>query len=169
MIAITHLVVSVLLIELLTLDRNDAFVALMFGVFIDLDHLIGLKNYAKANGIQAVFDFDSLAQADGQWKSMLHNPVAVAVVGPISVASRLMIPLLFWGVHVSMDFVEENFLGNFSTLEAVLLTVAGIGFVTIRYGKYHQSYAAGTFSQYMRIELVRLKDILRPSAVRAAH
>jgi len=165
MIAITHLVVSLLLIELLTLDRNDAFVALLFGVFIDFDHLIGLKDYAKANGIRAIFDFDSLTHAGGQWKSLLHSPVAIAVVGPISVASRLMIPLLFWGVHISMDFVEESFLGNFSTLEAMLLAIAGIGLVTIRYGKYLQSYAAGTFSQYLRIELGWLKGIVRPSAV----
>jgi len=165
MIAITHLVVSLLLIELLTLDRNDAFVAILFGVFIDFDHLIGLKDYAKANGIQAVFDFDSLTHAGGQWKSLLHSPVAIAVVGPISVASRLMIPLLFWGMHIAMDFVEENFLGNFSTLEAMLLAIASIGLVTIRYGKYLQSYADGTFSQYLSIELGWLKGIVRPSAV----
>jgi hypothetical protein len=165
MIAITHLVVSLLLIELLTLDRNDAFVALLFGVFIDFDHLIGLKDYAKANGIRAVFDLDSLTHADGQWKSLLHSPVAIAVVGPISVASRLMIPLLFWGVHISMDFVEESFLGNFSTPEAMLLAISGIGLVTIRYGKYLQSYAAGTFSQYLRIEFGWLKGIVRPSTV----
>ena len=165
MIAITHLVVSLLLIELLTLDRNDAFVAVLFGVFIDFDHLIGLKDYAKANGIRAVFDFDSLTHAGGQWKSLLHNPVAIAVVGPISVASRFMIPFLFWGVHISMDFVEESFLGNFSTLEAMLLAIASIGLVTIRYGKYLQSYADGTFSQYLSIELGWLKGIVRPSAV----
>jgi hypothetical protein len=164
MIAITHLVVSLLLIELLMLDRNDAFVALLFGVFIDFDHLIGLKDYAKANGIQAVFDFDSLANAGGHWKSLLHSPIAIAIVGPLSLASRLMIPLLFWGVHISMDFVEESFLGNFSTLEAMLLAMVGIGLVTIRYGKYLQSYAAGTFNQYMKIELRWLRGIVRPSA-----
>ena len=164
MIAITHLVVSLFLIEILTLDRNDAFVALMFGVFIDLDHLIGLKDYAKANGIRAVFDFDSLAHADGQWKSLLHSPIAVGIVTPISVASRLMIPLIFWGMHISMDFVEENFLGNFSAIEATLLAIAGIGLVSIRYSKYVQSYSAGTFSQYLRIELGRMRGIIRPSA-----
>jgi len=165
MIALTHLVVSLLLIELLTLDRNDAFVALLFGVFIDFDHLIGLRDYAKANGVRAVLDFDSLAHADGHWKSLLHSPVAIAVVGPISVASRLMIPLLFWGVHISMDFVEENLLGNFSSLEAMLLAIAGIGLVTIRYAKYLQSYAEGEFVQYLKIELSWLKSTLRPSAV----
>src|SRR4030066_378891 len=50
MLALTHIVASLLLIQLMTLDRNDAFVALLFGVFIDLDHLFGLKNYAESVG-----------------------------------------------------------------------------------------------------------------------
>jgi hypothetical protein len=164
MIAITHLVVSLLLIELLTLDRNDAFVALLFGVFIDFDHLIGLEKYAKANGIRAVFNFDSLTHAGGQWKSLMHSPMAIGVVGPLSVASRLMVPLLFWGVHILMDFVEENYLGNFSAPEAMLLAIASIGLVTMRYGRYLQSYAEGTFSQYLRLELGWLNGIVRRPA-----
>lgn len=157
MIAITHLVVSLLLIQLLYLDRNDAFVALMFGVFIDLDHLLGLGDYAKANGIKAVFDFGSLTDAGGHWKSLFHSPVAIAVVGPLSIASKLAIPLLFWGIHIAMDFVETTYLGIFSAPEGVFLGLAAFAFVSVRYADYLKSYSSGTLLQYVRTELASLR------------
>ena len=40
MLAITHLVVSLLLIQVLMLDRNDSFVALTFGVFIAMGNFL---------------------------------------------------------------------------------------------------------------------------------
>src|SRR5512137_378254 len=124
MLSITHIVVSLLLIQLMSLDKNDAFVALLFGVFIDLDHLFGLKNYAQAHGVMSLFNFDNLTNPGGHWKSLMHNPVAIAVVGPLSFVSRLAIPLIFWGMHIGMDFVQENLLGVFSEAEAMLLVFA---------------------------------------------
>jgi hypothetical protein len=165
MLSITHLVVSLLLIQILMLDRNDAFVALVFGVFIDLDHLFGLREYAQANGIRSLFDLQNMINPGGHWKSMLHSPIAIAVISPLSIASRLMVPLLFWGVHISMDIIEESLLGNFSTIEAMLFAVVGLALVTIRYGKYLESYASGTFSHYVRMELDGLRGVLRPSTL----
>src|SRR4030065_7187 len=89
MIAVTHLVVCLLLIELMHLDRNDAFVAWVFGVFIDLDHLFGLRDYVQANGVMAVFDMDDIVNPGGHWKSLMHSPIAVMVVGPVFIAFRL--------------------------------------------------------------------------------
>ena len=163
MLALTHLIVSLLLIQLLTLDRNDAFVGLLFGVFIDVDHLIGLKDYTQTNGYAAVFDLDSITNPGGHWKSLFHSPVAVAVVGPLSVASRFAIPLVFWGIHVAMDFVEETFLGNFSGVEAMLFAMVGIAFVSLRYAKYLESYARGTLGQYFRVEMEGIKRLFSPA------
>lgn len=133
--AITHLAVSLLLIQLLMLDRNDSFVALTFGVLIDLDHLFGLKEYVGAQGIGGVLDFESLMNADGQWKSMLHTPAAAMVVGPVATASRLALPLLFWGVHISMDFAEDTVLGLFSACEMLLLSGSVLALLWISYRK----------------------------------
>jgi hypothetical protein len=74
-----------------------------------------------------------------------------------------MVPLLFWGVHISMDVIEESLLGNFSTIEAMLFAVVGLALVTIRYGKYLESYASGTFSHYLRMEFDGLRGVFRPS------
>lgn len=150
-----------MLIYFLNLDRNDAFVALLFGVFIDVDHLFGLEGYVKANGIVGLVDFDGLMNADGHWKSLLHNPVAVMVVGPLSVASRLAVPLLFWAVHVGMDYVEDAFLGVFSFPEAVLLTVMSLGLVTMRFSKHLELRPDATLWQYLAVEWRILRDAIR--------
>jgi len=163
MLAITHIIVSLLLIQIFLLDRNEAFVALLFGVFIDVDHLFGLHLYAKANGVMAVFDVDSLMNADGHWKSMMHNPVAVGIVGPLSVAFRLGIPLVFWGLHVTMDFLEDAYLGLFSSSEAILLLLATFALISIRYGKYLESYSAGTLGHYFRMEYESVRSMFRTS------
>jgi hypothetical protein len=163
MLSITHLVVSLLLIQLLNLDRNDAFIALVFGVFIDLDHLFGLKQYTEARGIAALLDFDSLMNPGGQWKSMFHSPVAVGVVAPLSVGSRLAIPILFWGVHLAMDFAEDTFLGLFSAPEAMLLALAGIALVSMRYAKCLESGTTTGILGYLRSEASSIRGAFGPS------
>ena len=162
MIALTHLVVCLLLIELMHLDRNDAFVALVFGVFIDLDHLFGLRDYVQANGVMAVFDMDDIVNPGGHWKSLMHSPIAVMVVGPVSIASRLAVPLLFWGIHVLMDIVQEQVLGVLSTQEFVFLFLAAAGLVTVRYARSIAAGSASTLAEYLRFEVGGIKALSKP-------
>jgi len=89
--------------------------------------------------------------------------MALAVVAPISTAYRLAIPLVFWGVHIGMDYLEESVLGNFSSTEAILLAFAGIAFVGLRYGKYLESATQGTLGRYFRSEIQWMKGIIRKS------
>jgi hypothetical protein len=159
MLALTHIVASLLLIQLMTLDRNDAFVALLFGVFIDLDHLFGLKNYAEAEGVRSLFDLDTMMDPGGRWKSIMHSPVAVMITGPLSIASKLAIPLIFWGVHISMDYVEQNLLGNFSSLEAALLVLSGFALLSIRFSLFVEGAGAKNFREYVRAELRSLRSM----------
>jgi len=155
MLAITHLVVSLVLIQVLMLDRNDSFVALTFGVLIDIDHLFGLKEYVGANGVASVLDFDSLMVADGQWKSMLHTPAAVMIVGPVATASRLALPLVFWGVHITMDYIEDAFLGVFSAFEMAFLCGASITLVWLSFKTHRMSYPGRSLVGFLRHEWTR--------------
>lgn len=148
---------------MLNLDRNDAFIALVFGVFVDLDHLFGLRQYTEARGITALLDFDSLMNPGGQWKSMFHSPLAVGIIAPLSFGSRLAIPMLFWGVHLLMDFAQDTFLGLFSAPEAMLLVLAGLALVSIRYAKSLEAETARGLLAYVRSELSGLRSIFRPS------
>ncbi len=161
MLAITHLAVSLLLIQLLSLDRNDAFVALMFGVIIDVDHLFGLNSYAKTNGIASIFDLKSLMNADGQWKSLLHSPISIMIVGPISTASRIAVPLIFWGIHISMDWLEDSLLGVFSGPELILMACASGTLLWIRYSFYKSLYSDSSFLKYIVSEL---RSLRRPAS-----
>ncbi|MDQ1372265.1 MAG: hypothetical protein QG582_1181 [Candidatus Thermoplasmatota archaeon] len=149
MLAVTHLVVSFLLIYVMSLDRNDAFIALMFGAFIDIDHLFGLKAYVDVHGVTSVLDFDALTSADGQWKSLLHSPVAVMVVGPVATASRLAVPLVFWGVHISMDFVEDAYLGLFSAWEMALLLGSTAALLFLGFRKARVSEPEVSFAGFL--------------------
>jgi hypothetical protein len=165
MIAVTHLIVCILLIELMHLDRNDAFVALVFGVLIDLDHLFGLKDYVQANGAKAVFDFQSITNPGGHWKSLMHTPIGVMVVGPVSLASRLAVPILFWAVHLAMDLIQEEFLGVLSSQEFLFLFLAGAGLLTIRYARAIAAGAASSLMDYLRLEASTLRSLARPSSL----
>ncbi len=159
MLSITHVVVSLLLIQLMSLDRSDAFVAMLFGVFIDVDHLFGLAKYTESNGVSAVFDIHRLLTPGGQWKSMLHTPMAAAVVMPLSTAFKLAVPLVFWGVHLLMDFIEQNYLGNFSAIEAGLLIFAGLGVVTLRYSRFLMTDSTPSLREYVRSEIDSVMSI----------
>jgi len=159
MLAVTHLIVSLLLIYLLTLDRNDAFIALLFGVFIDLDHLFGLKEYAEARGIEALFDVEALSNPGGQWKSMMHSPIAVMVVGPVATASRLAIPLIFWGMHVLMDYVQDALLGILSFPEIALLVSASALLIGLRYRDARAGSPGITFGRFFRLEMAGIRRI----------
>jgi hypothetical protein len=159
MLSITHIVVSLLLIQILMLDRNDAFVALLFGVFIDLDHLFGLKDYTQANGLASLLNMDNLVDPGGHWKSMMHSPVALAVVGPLSVASRLAIPLIFWGVHLILD-AAHDVLGAFSQAEAMLLVFSAFALITLRYSKFVETGHHGGIMQYLRVEKLSLRRLV---------
>lgn len=165
MIALTHLVVSLLIIELLHLDRNDAFVALVFGVFIDLDHLFGLRDYVHANGYRAIFDFHDMASPGGHWKSLMHSPIGVMVIGPVSIASRLAIPLVFWATHILMDIVQEQVLGVLSYTEGVFLFLAAAGLVTLRYSRCIASGKASTLTEYAKFEMSRIRGISAQSVL----
>lgn len=163
MLSITHVVVTLLLIQLMSLDRNDSFTAMLFGVFIDVDHFFGLKHYADTNGVLAIFNLDSLMSADGQWKSLLHNPIAIGIVGPLSACSKLAIPLLFWGVHMSMDFIEDAFLGVFSAIELAALCILVALLFTIRFRGYMLAGGSDSLRAFLRSELKSILT-LRPQA-----
>lgn len=55
-----------------------------------------------------------------------------------------------------MDYAEENFLGNFSVAEAVLLVVGGISLISIRYRDFSEC-TPGTMTMYLRSELRALQ------------
>lgn len=161
MLATTHLIASLLLIQLMSLDRNDAFVALIFGVFIDVDHFFGLREYISSNGISSLANIQDLMHPEGQWKSLLHSPVAAVVVGQASVASRLAIPFIFWGTHLVMDYVQETFLGVFSTVEMAFFCSVIAALLLLRYRAFRVENPEGSVGAYFSFELALIRRMSR--------
>lgn len=123
MIAIAHLLVVLVLIKVFRLDRTEAFAALLFGVFIDLDHVFGLVEFVSVQGLGGALDINAALASDIEWKSLLHSPIAALIIAPAAVGFRNAIPLVAWGLHLAMDWVQIEVLGVLSLPEMVLIAV----------------------------------------------
>jgi hypothetical protein len=121
MLAVTHLVLALLLIKAFKLDRNEAFATLLFGVFIDLDHVLGMVDFIAKDGWGNVLNLDAAMNTGVQWKSLIHSPEGAILVVPTAVLFRWAIPAIAWGLHLVMDYVQMNYLGICSGPEMVLL------------------------------------------------
>lgn len=123
MLGIAHLLVAILLIRLFRLDKNEIFATLLFGVFIDFDHVFGMAEFVKQDGIENALNLDAALTSDVQWKSLMHDPMATFVLVPAAIGFRFFVPLLAWGMHLTMDYVQINYLGVMSVAEFVFLGV----------------------------------------------
>jgi hypothetical protein len=162
LLAITHLFVVMLLIRQLDLDRNEAMVGMLFGVFIDIDHLLGIPDFINANGAGNLANPESLLNSGVQWKSMLHNPIAVLVVAPASVGFRFAIPLSFWGIHILMDTVQIEYLGVASFAEIVFIGLLFLAMMWTElrvFNTQHHDYETST-GKFVSWEMKRITWVL---------
>jgi len=138
----THLAAVILLGLLLDLDWNEWFVALLFGIGLDIDHLFAAPGYVARNGWGAILapswdDGSGLA-----WRSLMHYPVGAFVVMPLAVGWRLMLPLLFWLSHLFMDYLQAATLAYSAMVEGAFFAMACSGIFAIGY--YRWRAAAGS-------------------------
>lgn len=122
MLAVTHLVFALVLISVFRLDRNTAFAVLLFGVLIDLDHTFGLVEYAARQGLStSLVDYKAAMASNIQWKSMFHSPEAAVLILPLSMNYKYGTPFMAWAAHLTMDYVQINYLGVMSGAEFLFL------------------------------------------------
>jgi len=131
MLALTHLVFCLILITVFRLDRNNAFAVLLFGVVIDLDHTFGLVEFVAREGLSNSLDYKAAMASNIQWKSMFHSPEAALLVIPLSASYRYALPFFAWGAHLTMDYVQINYLGVMSGIEFLLLGLMLIGLLCL--------------------------------------
>lgn len=140
MLTPTHLMVMILAAALLRLDRNEWFIALLFGVVVDADHLFAMPRYVSDNGWSAVLRQTWDDGSGLPWKSWLHYPMAAILVGHLSMGWRFAIPLSFWALHVGMDGLQIM-LGDANTaVESCILAGSTAGVLVLAY----RSWAAST-------------------------
>ena len=156
MITLTHLILAVLLIKFFGLDRNAAFATLLFGVFIDLDHIFGLFDFLLREGPSNALNVNAALASDIQWKSLLHSPEGILFVAPVVLMSRWMIPLLAWGLHLVMDYVQIYYLGIFSPFEMVLLVALTVGLLHLERQDYLGETGNASFRKFLDWEMAKL-------------
>ncbi len=112
-------------------------------MFIDLDHLLAYSQYVSQAGWSNALNPDAAMASGVAWKSIIHDPVFSVIVGPLSIGFRYMLPLLVWGLHLTMDWVQIDYLGVASPIEMALalgLLVAIAAFGTFGVGVFTLSY-----------------------------
>jgi hypothetical protein len=136
MLTPTHLAVVIFAAMLLRLSRDEWFIALLFGVAIDIDHLFALPRFVADNGWSAILRQTWDDGSGLPWKSWFHYPVTAVVVGYVSVGWRLALPLLFWSLHLGMDGLQLM-LGDLNMVfESALVMGAASGIVYLGYSDW---------------------------------
>lgn len=102
------LILGFLLAKVVPWDARAWLLALAFGVAIDLDHLLELPRYlaaeVPAKGWAALAPSALLAHG-AAWQGVFHQPLGAVLVLAASLAFRSPVPLVFWGLHMVLDFV----------------------------------------------------------------
>jgi len=145
----THFAFAVLLGMLLNLNRDEWFVALLFGVVIDADHLFAVPRYVSDNGVAAIL---SPTWDDGSglpWKSSFHHPEGAFVVGYLAIGWRLFIPFLFWGTHLAIDEFQLATIEYSGIIELIFLSAVVGGIVVLGYRRWLAVEPDGDFQHYM--------------------
>ena len=97
MTIITHVLATTLGVKLLGLHGRDTVLAYLFGVAVDIDHLIKAPYYYRAVGLANKKDY--------YWRSSLQEPVALLWIIPLSILLGTAVPVVFFLIHVAMDYL----------------------------------------------------------------
>ncbi len=145
----THLAAVLLIGLLLNLDWNEWFVALLFGIAIDLDHLFAVPGYVDRNGLAAILRPSWDDGSGALWRSLLHEPVGAFVVIPLSVGWRFMLPLVFWSSHLLVDYVQGATLSHSALVEAVVLGSLCSSIFALGYYRWRVAAASSGLARYL--------------------
>lgn len=92
----THVLATTLGVKAMGLHGGDVALAFAFGCGIDIDHLLKLPFYLKSVGFKDRRGY--------YWRSSLQEPVALLWIVPLSILLGTIIPVLFFVIHVAMDY-----------------------------------------------------------------
>lgn len=155
MLAVTHLLLVLLLICWFELDQRAAFATLLFGVFIDVDHIFGMMEFVIQQGWENSLNVQAALSSDIQWKSLLHSPEGILFVAPVVLASRMVLPLVAWALHLLMDHVQINYLGIASPLEFLLIFLFMMGLLHLDRTRFVALGGAPAVKTFLRWEVHR--------------
>jgi len=96
MTIVTHALATTLGVRLLKLTGSDVVLAYVFGVGVDLDHVIKAPFYLKAIGLKNERGY--------YWRTSLQEPVALLWILPLCFFLGTWVPAIFFVIHLAMDY-----------------------------------------------------------------
>lgn len=94
---ISHALLTAAGVSILSLDTNNMILAYVFGVGIDLDHLIKIVPYIRENGLARKRHY--------HWRTSLQEPVSLLWVVLLSIYLSSFVPVVFFLGHVILDYL----------------------------------------------------------------
>lgn len=95
----THVLATTLGVRAFDLHGRDAVLAYVFGVAVDIDHLIKAPFYLRAVGMRNEKGY--------YWRSSLQEPVAFLWIIPLCLYLGTAVPALFFAIHLAMDYAVK--------------------------------------------------------------
>jgi hypothetical protein len=92
----THFLATTLGVRALGLTGQDRVLAYVFGMAIDVDHLVKAPFYLRAVGLHDKRGY--------YWRSSLQEPVALLWILPVCFFFGTIVPAVFFLIHVAMDY-----------------------------------------------------------------
>src|SRR5207247_9192979 len=77
-------------------EGRDKGLAYAFGMGVDIDHAVKAPYYLRAVGLRDKRGY--------YWRSSLQEPVALLWIVPLSLFFGTIVPILFFAIHVAMDY-----------------------------------------------------------------
>lgn len=96
MTIVTHFLATTLGAQALGLEGQERVLAYAFGLGVDVDHAVKAPFYLRAVGLKDKRGY--------YWRSSLQEPVALLWIVPLCVFLGTLVPILFFAVHVAMDY-----------------------------------------------------------------
>lgn len=123
MLITTHTIATIGLGKLMGLQTTrDWFLAFLFGVFVDLDHLKIFRAKYRQNG-----DWLKFFNRELPIRSFLQEPIFIFFVVPLSFYLQTPVPMATWSLHVFLDYLVDGVrkpfwpISNFTLTKGVFL------------------------------------------------
>ena len=92
----THVLATTLGAQAMELRGGELALAYAFGVGVDVDHAVKAPFYLKHVGLRDRRGY--------YWRSSLQEPVALLWIVPLCLFLGTVVPLVFFGIHVALDY-----------------------------------------------------------------
>lgn len=99
---ITHILSVLLLGKIMHLNGFEWILAFVFGVLIDIDHLVKLPIYMKQKYMKQKIPRKT---AHWDWRTPIQEPVSYLWVIPMSLFLKSYVPVIFFTLHLALDYM----------------------------------------------------------------